>query len=429
MRVPTKLLLVSYYAPPASVGAGVAMYHLISNIPKGTFSVLTEQKDPNDLSVRQNQAFNAPYYYYSTKGINPLVQEVVDVKQNSFTVDGEFSRSRFLKRVLTLCRAVPGVRRIGQIVVVGRHILSIVKAGSEAIKQEAPTMIVAYSDSGPVLIASYLLSIKHRIPLSLHFYDLYKGNNLTPALNFWAVIFEPLMLHRAEHIFVMNDLLRDVYRSRSGEDKVTVVYNSLPEHKHKQGCPTKNIVPSIAYLGSIYWAQESALKDLLAAASLVTPQPKITLYTPYPKEYLNSLNIFESDYIEFSTCLPEDSIIKLEEHDLTFLGLSHSSPQQLLINTSSPVRLCDYLNARVPMLIHAPAESFVVKHALAHDFAFVSTEALPEKLAIVLQEALTSHKRDKKVENANQVGRTYHDPVLSADLFYRTITSGSKSPK
>lgn len=427
MLAPIKLLLVAYYAPPASVGAGVAMYHLISNIPEGTFAVLTEQRDANDLSELQNPSLKAPYYYYSSKGINPIASSTVNVEQNSSTATVGVVWARIFKKALTFCRTVPGVRRIGQIVVIARHILCVVRAGSDAIKKEEPSMIVAYSDSGPILIASYLLSIKHHIPLSLHFYDLYKGNNLTPALNFWASIFEPLMLRRARHIFVMNDLLRDVYLSRCGQDKVTVVYNSLPEHKHREEGVSKNIVPSIAYLGSVYWAQESALKDLIAAASLVTPQPKITLYTPYPKEYLNSLDIFESDYIEFSTCLPEDSIINLEGHDMTFLGLSHSSPQQLLINTSSPVRLCDYLNAKVPMLIHAPAESFVVKHALAHDFAFVSTEPKPEKLAIVLQEALTSLSREKKVENANRVGGTFHNPILSAELFYNTVMGSNKS--
>lgn len=414
-----KLLLVAYYAPPAPVGAGVAMYHLISKLSPETFCILTEEGSSEELATPHEHRLNVPYYYFNSSRINP-VSTAVHANQSP-TNTANTPKPNLITRFLLVCRKNPITRKIGQHVVVVRHILTIVKAGNQAIRTERPTMIVAYSDTGPGLIASYLLSLWHRIPLALFFYDLYKGNNLTPAQNTFAALFEPLMLRRARHIFVMNDLLREVYETRSGQKKVATIYNSLPEHEHRTGGPLSSATATIAYLGSIYWAQESALKDLIAAASLLRPIPKIVLYTPYQKEYLNSIGIYESDHIVFTTCRPEDSVKELEKHTITFLGLSHTSPYRLLINTSSPVRLCDYLNAHVPMLIHAPAESFVVRHALTHDFAFVSTEPNPETLSAILAEALVSEKRIHKVAQANQIGRTLHNPELSAQAFSNIV--------
>ncbi len=416
MNSETKLLLVSYYAPPANVGAGVAMYHLISKLPVGSYAILTEERDVCDSSQNVGEYLNAPYYFYSSKSINPLKP------LNTITAEKNIEKINFSNRFLIFLKKNNFLRRLGQFIVIARHVYRIVMSGRVAIKNENPTMIVAYSDSGPVLIASYLLSIFYNIPLSLFFYDLYKGNNLTPVLNFYASIFEPLILYRARHVFVMNDLLKDVYISR-GKNNVSVIYNSLPEHKHLDALKKVSKVKSIAYLGSVYWAQVSALHDLISATALLKPQPLLNLYTPYTPEYLNSLNIFESENIKFKNCSPENAIIELEKHDLTFLGLSKTTPYQMLINTSSPVRLCDYLNAKVPMLVHAPAESFVVKHALTHDFAFVSTSSSVKDLASILQEALTSKDREVKVDNANRVAKMYHDPKKSADLFFRIVNT------
>lgn len=414
-----KILLVAAYAPPARVGAGVAMYHLISNIPHGTFAVLTEERGGHGLAGDKQYMLDCGYYYYNSSKINPISSQTTSpqIVSGQNNVDWQ----SLIKDFFILCRRIPGIRFIGQLIVVARHIMCIVQAGDLAIKKENPTMVVGYSDGGPVLIASYLLSIKHRIPLSLYFYDLYKGNYFTRALSLYAYIFEPFMLRRATHIFVMNDLLRDVYRLRSKKCKVTVIYNSLPEHEHGEVVSDSGTTKSIAYLGSIYWAQESALKELIEASSLLRNRPKIILYTPYTDEYLNGIGIYESENIIFSSCDPENSIKELEKHSLTFLGLSHNTEKELLINTSSPVRLCDYLNARVPMLIHAPAESFVVKHALTHDFAFVSTAPLVEKLAVVLQEALTGQSREEKVKNANIVAKLLHNPKSSAKIFSDTV--------
>lgn len=413
-----KLLLVAYYAPPAPVGAGVAMYHLISKLSPETFCILTEERSLEELASPHEHRLNAPYYYYNSSRINPISAAV--------SLDHATTNTRtpnLFTRFLLLCRKNPITRKIGQHGVVVRHISTIVKAGNRAIAKERPTMIVAYSDTGPGLIASYILSLWHRVPLTLYFYDLYKGNNLSLAQHTFAMLFEPLMLRRARSIFVMNDLLREVYESRSGQKKVTTIYNSLPEHEHRAGGPLVEVAPSIAYLGSIYWAQESALKDLIKAATLLKPIPKIVLYTPYEKEYLTRIGIYESDHLVFTTCRPEDAVKELEKYTLTFLGLSHTSPYQLLINTSSPVRLCDYLNAHVPMLIHAPADSFVVRHARTHDFGFVSTEPNPQMLATILKEGLSSDTRAQKVAQANLIGRTLHNPELSAQTFSNIIFS------
>jgi len=287
-------------------------------------------------------------------------------------------------------------------------------------KKEETDILVAYSDIGPALIGTYLLAKKHKLPFSLFFYDLYLGNKLPFVFNILARYFEPKLLKNAKHVFVMGDALHDLYQNRYQRNDIKIIYNSTTEPEHKYPYEGSDEY-TINYLGSVYWAQIDAIKDLIKALPLVPEKPLLKMFTTHSKEYLNEVGIFETDQISFHSCMPEEVPAVLNKSSVNFIGLSLSTPYPNLINTSSPGRLCEFLRSDAPILIHAPAESFMVKYATRENFAFISTDSNPTELAKVISNALRSESEDK-VSNAHRVLASNHNPEINAQDYWRVVT-------
>lgn len=395
-----KKLIISAYAPPSKSGSGLMMWHLISRFPKESFAILTAEKTDGNETYR----LDAPYYYYGTSLTSLRFNDTNDTLPQKLR--------RYAKNF-------PPTNFVGQVFYAIRLIQRAVRVGSAAIEKEKPTMLIGYSDIGPALIGTYLLSKKYRLPFSLFFYDLYAGNKLPLIFRILAQFFEPKLIRDAKHIFVMCDALKELYQKRYGRTDLTIIYNSTALIEAPSLKPLKEQV--ITYLGSVYWAQIDALKDVISTLLLITVQTRLKLFTPHSAQYLNEVGIFESDRVSFHTCTPEEAPSVLNSSSLNFIGLSLNTPYPNLINTSSPGRLCEFLRADVPILVHAPKESFLASYAEEHDFAFVSTTSNTEELARIINIALSGST--EKVYNAHSILDKNHDPEKNALLYWNKLSS------
>lgn len=399
-KLTDKKLIISAYAPPSKSGSGLMMWHLISRFPKDSFAILTAEKTSGD----NHYQLDVPYYYYST----PLTS-----LQFNNTDD---TLSQKLRR---LAKNFPPTHFVGQVFYAIRLIQRVVAVGSVAIEKEKPAMLVGYSDIGPTLIGTYLLSKKYHLPFSLFFYDLYVGNKLPLIFKILARFFEPKLIREAKHIFVMCDALKDLYKKRYGHSDITVIYNSTaPVETPSTKLPKEQV---ITYLGSVYWAQIDALKDVINALPLVIPRTRLKLFTPHSLQYLNEVGIYENDLVSFHTCTPEEVSDVLNQSSLNFIGLSFDTPYPDLINTSSPGRLCELLRADVPILVYAPKESFLVNYAKKNDFAFVSTTPGIQELAKTITDALTGD--EEKTKNAHRALDQNHDPEKNARRYWSKLNN------
>ena len=76
--------------------------------------------------------------------------------------------------------------------------------------------------------------------------------------------------------------------------------------------------------------------------------------------------------------------------DILFVGLSFDASYPLLINTSSPGKLAEFLVSGRPIIIHAPRQSYISWYARTRNFAYVVDKDDVEFLEQGLQTLLSS---------------------------------------
>jgi hypothetical protein len=405
-----KILIISGYTPPATNGSGLMMYNLLKFFPEKSFAFLTEGIDTNPLLDAYR--FDVPYYCYG----DSITSIGVEVRQSN----------SYLRQLGKLVKRSSTVKFLGQFFFIPYSIFKIVKVGKDAIKREKPTILVGYSDFGANLCATYILHKITKVPFALFMYDAYTDNRLPFAFKMLSKFLEPKLFNNAKHIFVMCDPLKDLYVKKYNRQDITVIYNSLVDMELRFPDTKKEDSPfTIVYLGNVYWAQINALRNLLHALSNIHDIPIILkMYTSHSASHLHGLGIHENAHIEFTTCLPEEVPHVLAEADLAFAGLSFDTEYPILINTSSPGRLCDFLRSNTPILIHAPSESFLTTYAKKHEFAHV-VDVNDSKLLAEKIRHITHNKKESllMVKKAQEIGIHNHGAKKNAHTYYTKLVS------
>jgi glycosyltransferase involved in cell wall biosynthesis len=82
---------------------------------------------------------------------------------------------------------------------------------------------------------------------------------------------------------------------------------------------------------------------------------------------------------------------------ILFLPLSFNSPYPEVIKTSAPGKLGEYLASRRPILVHAPADSFVAWYFRRYDCGVVVDREDPEALRRAIEEILNNVELQQKL--------------------------------
>jgi glycosyltransferase involved in cell wall biosynthesis len=352
-----RLLIISPAAPPAISGAPLMAYNLLRYFPKDSFAILTSHFGLDDDKIKNGPKLNAKHFFFDTPSLTAQ-----PMKERHFFL-------RFKRSV----RRIGWLRAFFHFLSVFYLSFNIVKRGRKIIREENIEELFAYSDHGPVLFSAYLLHRLTKKPFSLHFYDLYYGNNFLWFFRIMAYYLEPRLFRSATHISVMSEALGEHYEAKYGR-KITVVRNAIPiestrkfDSLESHGQPYK-----IIYTGTIVWAQDGAVKNLIKAINAISKYKVVLyLYTPHDDAFLESQGLFQSERVVFAHGLPQDMPAIQNSADILFTGLSFGTSHPLLINTSSPGKTCEYMISSRPILMHAPRESYIARYAKQHGFACV----------------------------------------------------------
>ncbi len=412
-------MVVSSWSPP-KIGGPQNLYNLFSLLPKESYSVLTSYYGIDNYSAQNGTWLPGKYYFYDNTAF-------MDSPQNRLTINKESkgrSRLSWLKykaKKIYFLRLVLGPFLIfGQIIV-------IIKQGVRIIKKDRSETILGISDFGPAMISSYFIHIITKKPLNLYLFDIYRGNALIAPGKFLARIFEPRLFKSSEKIIVTNDGTKEFYVRRYGEkiaSKITVIYNSVfPDpyaELQKDSLPYDPKPPyTILFTGSIYWPQIRSIKNLIRAVEEITDLDiKLKIYSPSPSAYLKEIGIEESKKVKIMVAPPQDMPSIQNQADILFLPLSWKTQSQAIIDTATPGKLTDYLIAGKPILIHAPASTFLVKYARENDFAEIVDEENTEKLKTAIKKIITDRKFSEKIiRNAKKTFLKNHNAHMNFEIF------------
>ncbi len=412
----SKKLLISSYAPPA-LGGPQNLYNLLRDTNPDFYCILTSFYNIDNLSAKIGNWLKGEYIFYdSTLTIKDIIK---NYKTNSIS-----KKRALVSKLKHFAKRSILIREIIGIVIISSQIIAIVSKGIKTIKDKKIDSIIAFSDYGPAMIGAYILQKITKKPYSIFLFDLYKGNSLPFPGKILANIFEPFMFKSAKYIVLTNEGTRDFYSkiySKKILKKMIVIHNSVfPEsYLNRQISENTQSSYTILFTGRIYWPQIGSLKNLIKAVEEIDDTNiKLKIYSPSPKEYLKEIGIEESEKIKIGVASPEEMPLIQGNADILFLPLSWHIKSQAIIDTATPGKLTDYLIAGKPILIHAPASTYIAKYAKENNFAEVVDEENIEKLKLSIRKLLTNKEfSDTIIKNARETFFKNHDANKNAETF------------
>lgn len=406
------ILLVSTWAPP-DIGGPQSLFMLFSQIPSANYSIVTKYYTEQH---RKTGAWLPCDYYYIDHSPIPLTEQVqTKQSQQSATLTAQTQKpKRFVEATKEFIRSIPPLLGLILGALVLRDVIRFYRAGRKILKQNPDQRVMGISDTGPALIAAYLLSYALKRPLSFFLFDLYKGNYFEPPQSYLANRFEPRMVRRADSIFVTNEGTAAYYAKRYPNDakKFHVIHNSVfPEDYEKQRTPYTPRSPyTILFTGHVYWAQEQSVLNLIQAMQHLHDLPvTLELYIPHPTESVRRA-IAKAPNILLTSAPPSEMPKIQSRATLLFLPLSWGTKSPDIIATATPGKFTGYLGSGRPMLVHAPDYAYVSQYARQHMLGLVVDENDPAQLALAIRKFLENPQRGQAyIANALAVFQQNHD--------------------
>ncbi len=260
------------------------------------------------------------------------------------------------------------------------------------IRFEHCTALIAGTGDLIDLPAAFLASRWVGVRFYPYIFDYYSYQWIDPMPYFFARHFEPLLMRGAKGVIVPNEFLQDTLRRRYQVES-TLIRNSCELSDYEgdldemSGGGRNGI--SIVYTGAVYDAHFDAFRNLVMAVQRDgNPAVRLHLYTRQSAAFLAEMGIRGPVvYHEFQPLSAMPGIQR--RADLLFLPLAFNSPYPEVIRTSATTKLGEYLAARRPILVHAPADSFISWYFRSHACGLVVDQGDPAKLAEALKLLLT----------------------------------------
>ncbi|MDQ3630401.1 MAG: glycosyltransferase, partial [Actinomycetota bacterium] len=357
-----KVAFMSEYLPPAPTWSGQAsvLYRLLAAVDRESYCLLSRVD------------FDAPEYRADARRLSAPYHHLGDAIRSAP------ERARGLERWTIRGRRAWGTLRA-------------VALGVAALRREGCGALVAAPDRVedlPIALAISWLSGARFYP---YLFDDYATKWTRPRERAFARRVEPLLLKRAAGVIVPNEYLGDDVLRRHGV-KATVVRNpcDVPAYETHRGEEVDDLrrPAAVVFTGAVYHAHYGAFRDLLAAIDLLGAEvARLHLYTASDPELLAQQGV--SGPIAFHAHAPAAAVPRIQQAaQVLFLPLAFDSPYPDVVRTSAPAKMAEYLTAGRPILVHAPADSFVSGYFRRHGCGVVVDENDPAAVALALERIL-----------------------------------------
>lgn len=281
------------------------------------------------------------------------------------------------------------------------------------LRLERPDALVVCSGDLVDLPAGFLAARAAGIPLLAYLFDDYAHQHYRRAERAVAGVFERLALRRAQAIVVPNEFMAEVYCARYAVTP-RIVRNAIDDlHlavEPQAAWPQAATGVRIVYTGSVYQAQADSLVCLMQALGLWSrPEPAaLHVYCAEPHASLARFGIPAHGCTVHRHVSSEQVPALLRKADVLFLPLAFASGIPEVIRTSAPAKLGEYLASGVPLLVHAPRDSFVTWYVRKHHCGIVSDTPDPATLLSRLEQLLDDPEL-RRTTTANAVRCAHRD--------------------
>ena len=384
MRIKKTLIITRNCFPPVLVGPAVLMGNLFKRFT-------------GDYCVLMN-----------------LPEEEYRLSDNSFWLPCKYYYTKFPKNYsgwLRFRSLLSGVKRV----------LQCTEKGLEIIKHEEIKNILLIPSYLEVLTGLLLHWITKK-RLIVYLFDIYYFPNRCGSG--WSTLFmkivEPILLKSAATVIVTAEPTQKHYKKKYNVDPV-ILPHSVDLEKYETLHPTINKKESkeikIVFTGEVSIGQLDSILNMVKTVNTYEELNAIfVVVANAPKKMIEPLGINGSRVI--ITNANRAKIPALQQSaDMLFLPLSFTWKSPEIIRTASPSKMPEYLAAGRPILIHAPAYSYVANYARKEGFGLVVDRLDPG----LLRQAILDLKHDgelchRLVTNAQEVAKKHDAAILSAKL-------------
>lgn len=377
-----KLALISHTLPPAWSGQAIVIYRMLEHLNPESYCLISSRADGIDgdaseyMPALAGSRYQIPEAFKIWRGLGFGMQHV-----NIWIAI--IQRARYLIRI---------------------------------IKSQKCDLVLAWTGNVLDLPAAYIASRRVGLPFYACIQDHYSKREWNdPIARFWASRLEAWLIRGATKVIVANETLRDDLHTAFGVE-ATVIHNSCDVSEYEKSVPSlagsENTGIRITYTGDIYEAHYDAFRNLIAALKIIgRDDVKLHLYTTRSAEYLADFGISGPTVLHPHHGPSEIPSIQ-QQADILFLPLAFDSPYPDVIRTSSTAKVGEFMAARRPVLVHAPAGSFISWYFRRYECGLVVDHKDPVALAQAVSRLLSdSELRERLIANAWQ--RAQEDFSLS----------------
>ena len=221
---------------------------------------------------------------------------------------------------------------------------------------------------------------------------------------------EPRWAAQAAGVIAPNEFMARDFLARTGM-ACTLVRNPVDEAAFAPSPPPPGPTEGpvhIVYTGSIYHAQDNAIINLVRAMEGFGDRLVLDLYTSQSPHQVAGCGIAGPAVRVLGHVSQQKSYALQRAAGLLFLPLAFNSTIPEVLDSAAPAKLGEFLASCRPLLVHAPASSFIAQHIRQHEAGFVVDEPSVPLLAEALRTILAGGPEvARRQANALQLAELY----------------------
>jgi len=292
----------------------------------------------------------------------------------------------------------------------------------EIARQVRPRALWASWPPTSFMLGAWIATSRLNLPFYIHLHDMWQqaacGKPRLFLERITAFALERRVLSGARRLFTITDAAASHFRERLGLESY-VLDHAVPQADLDNASVALSPVeqPLIHFAGHIYGVMNlDAMQNLAQALPICRSATSLECFTQNGPEALRQIGLAGSRIVaRFGS--KAEVMAAQRRAAIVFLPLAFRSNCHIEVQTVFPTKLLEYFVCGRPILVHAPADTWVSQQARAHGWAEVVSEPSPQSLAAAIDSLLGSPQLQARlVAAARATAQRRAAPAIAAAL-------------
>ncbi len=298
-------------------------------------------------------------------------------------------------------------------------VLRIARAGIRLAREHRVTRILATNPDLNFLVASYFIHRATGIPWYPYLHDtILEAQRDFPGKSLGR-LFQDRIFRSSTKVFVLTPGLQELYRRKYHLETVLIPHcldESLLETEERGGSWDAGEDKPVVFSGAIYWLNADSLRCLTEAVRRL-PGLCLQIASFTRHQMIEQYGIIGPKVTASFLEDPGDVTALQREACLLYLPLTFDRAHAEEVDSAFPTKIIEYLVARVPILVHAPASSLLSRLCREEECALVVDQPDPEALVAAIRRLQEDQPlRQRLVVNAWRVAQRFRGAPIARRL-------------